>query len=149
MQRRSDVHYWSVGKWNLQFRVIFSGEIKVIRIMDSRYLSPRRRWAVAGMLFLATAINYIDRQTLSILEPSLKTQFGMTSTDYSHIINAFLASYTIMYAFGGRLMDWLGTRLGMALHVAWWSIAECLHALAKTVPQLCVYRFLLGIGRSG
>jgi len=117
--------------------------------MDSRYLSPRRRWAVAGMLFLATAINYIDRQTLSILEPRLKTQFGMTSTDYSHIINAFLASYTIMYAFGGRLMDWLGTRLGMALHVAWWSIAECLHALAKTVPQLCVYRFLLGIGEAG
>jgi ACS family hexuronate transporter-like MFS transporter len=101
------------------------------------------------MLFLATAINYIDRQTLSILEPLLRTQFGMTSTDYSHIVNAFLASYTVMYAFGGRVMDWLGTRLGMALHVVWWSIAECLHALAKTVPQLGVCRFLLGIGEAG
>lgn len=117
--------------------------------MQARYLTPRRRWAVAGMLFLATAINYIDRQTLSILEPLLKTQFGMTSTDYSHIVNAFLASYTVMYALGGRIMDWLGTRLGMALHVVWWSIAACLHALARTIPQLGGCRFLLGIGEAG
>lgn len=120
------------------------GEIKVIRVMNSRYVLPRRRWAVAGMLFLATAINYIDRQTLSILEPLLKTQFRMSSTDYSHIINAYLASCAIMSALGGRVMDWLGTRLlGMSVHVAWWSVPECLHALSKTVPQLSMYRFLL------
>ncbi|HZP00323.1 MAG TPA: MFS transporter [Terriglobia bacterium] len=101
------------------------------------------------MLFLATAINYIDRQTLSILEPLLKIQLGMTSTDYSHIVNAFLASYTVMYALGGRIIDWLGTRLGMALHVLWWSIAECVHALVQTVPHLALCRSLLGVGEAG
>ncbi len=101
------------------------------------------------MLFLGTAINYIDRQTLSILSPLLRSNFSLTNTDYSNIVNAFLVTYTIMYACGGRIMDWLGTRVGMALHVAWWSIAECLHALSRSGFQLGFSRALLGMGEAG
>lgn len=126
-----------------------SGFDSAITLMEPDYLSPQRRWIIAGILFLATAINYIDRQTLSILAPLLRDRFGMTNTDYSNVINAFLVAYTIMYALGGRIMDWLGTRLGMALHVLWWSIAECLHALARTAIHLGVTRVLLGMGEAG
>lgn len=117
--------------------------------MEPQYLPSRRRWAIAMMLFLATAINYIDRQTLSVLAPLLRVQFNMSNTDYSNVVSGFLIAYTIMYALGGRIMDWLGTRLGMALHVLWWSIAECTHALARTAFQLGVSRVLLGIGEAG
>jgi ACS family hexuronate transporter-like MFS transporter len=117
--------------------------------VESDYLSPRRRWAIAGILFLATAINYIDRQTLSVLAPLLRDRFRMTNTDYANVLNSFLVAYTIMYALGGRIMDWLGTRLGMALHVLWWSVAECLHALLRTATQLGVARVFLGMGEAG
>src|SRR5580704_3977273 len=118
-------------------------------LMEPDYLSPRRRWTIAGILFLATAINYVDRQTLSVLEPLLKDRFRMTNTDYANIVNAFLVSYTIMYVLGGRIIDWVGTRFGMVLLVVWWSIAECLHALARTLTQLGIARVLLGMGEAG
>jgi len=76
-----------------------------------RYL----RWWIAGLLFLATVINYVDRQTLSVLAPVLREQFRMSNTDYSRIVFAFLLAYTFMQSGSGRLMDWLGTRRGFSL----------------------------------
>jgi ACS family hexuronate transporter-like MFS transporter len=107
------------------------------------------RWFIVSLLFLATVINYVDRQTLSVLAPMLRDQFHMSNTDYSRIVFAFLLAYMIMQSGSGRLMDWLGTRTGMALTVAWWSVAAMLHAAAGSVLSFGVFRFLLGMGEAG
>jgi MFS transporter, ACS family, hexuronate transporter len=107
------------------------------------------RWLVAGLLFAATVINYVDRQVLSVTAPVLREQFGMTNTDYSRVIFAFLLAYTVMQGASGRLIDRLGTRAGFALCIAWWSAAGMLHAAARSAWQLGLFRFLLGAGEAG
>lgn len=107
------------------------------------------RWFIVSLLFLATVINYVDRQTLSVLAPMLREQFHMSNTDYSRIVFAFLLAYMIMQSGSGRLMDKLGTRLGMALTVGWWSVAAMLHAVSGSVLSFGVFRFLLGMGEAG
>ena len=109
----------------------------------------RKRWWVASLLFLATVINYVDRQTLSVLAPELRDQFHMTNTDYSRILSAFLLAYMVMQTGSGRLMDRLGTRRGFSLTIAWWSAAAMLHAAANSVLSFGVFRFLLGMGEAG
>lgn len=101
------------------------------------------------MLFLATVINYVDRQTLSVLAPVLREQFRMSNTDYSRIVFAFLLAYTFMQSGSGRLMDWLGTRRGFSLTIAWWSVAAMLHATANSILHFGIFRFLLGLGEAG
>lgn len=110
-----------------------------------RYL----RWWIAGLLFLATVINYVDRQTLSVLAPVLREQFHMSNTDYSRIVFAFLLAYTFMQSGSGRLMDWLGTRRGFSLTIAWWSVAAMLHTAANSILHFGIFRFLLGLGEAG
>jgi ACS family hexuronate transporter-like MFS transporter len=110
-----------------------------------RYL----RWWIAGLLFLATVINYVDRQTLSVLAPVLREQFRMSNTDYSRIVFAFLLAYTFMQSGSGRLMDWLGTRRGFSLTIAWWSVAAMLHTTANSILHFGIFRFLLGLGEAG
>ena len=83
----------------------------------------RSRWWVATLLFLATVINYVDRQTLSVLAPELRARFHMSNTDYAHVIFAFLLAYMLMQSGSGRLMDLLGTRRGFSITIAWWSVA--------------------------
>lgn len=107
------------------------------------------RWGVAALLFLATVINYIDRQTLSVLAPVLRDEFHMTNTDYSRVVFAFLLAYLIMQSGSGRIMDWLGTKAGFALTITWWSLAAMLHATAHSVMSFGVFRFLLGLGEAG
>jgi MFS transporter, ACS family, hexuronate transporter len=109
----------------------------------------RRRWWVATLLFLATVINYVDRQTLSVLAPLLRDQFHMTNTDYSRVVFAFLLAYMIMQSGSGRMMDRLGTRRGFSLTVGWWSIAALLHAAANSALSFGACRFLLGLGEAG
>jgi ACS family hexuronate transporter-like MFS transporter len=106
------------------------------------------RWYIAGLLCLATALNYLDRQTLSILANTIQNELKLTDVQYSLITSSFLASYTAMYAVSGRLLDRFGTRLGFSLSVAAWSAANMLHALARTALQFSFFRFLLGIGES-
>ncbi|MCP5109571.1 MAG: MFS transporter [bacterium] len=110
---------------------------------------PHLRWWIAALLFLATVINYVDRQTLSVLAPVLRDEFGMSNTDYSRIVSAFLLAYLIMQAGSGRLMDWLGTRRGFSLCIIWWSAAAMLHAGARSAMQFGFFRFLLGLGEAG
>ena len=107
------------------------------------------RWCVATLLFLATVINYVDRQTLSVLAPVLRDQFHMTNTDYSRVVFAFLLAYMIMQSVSGRMMDRLGTRRGFSLCIGWWSVAALLHAAASSVLSFGAFRFLLGLGEAG
>src|SRR5947209_16784202 len=99
--------------------------------------------------FSATVINYLDRQTLSVSAPVLRERFHMSNTEYSYVLFAFLLAYTIMNGVSGTLIDRIGTRLGYAACVAWWSTAAVLHVFARGALSLGVFRFLLGIGEAG
>ncbi len=108
-----------------------------------------RRWLMISFAFWATVINYLDRQTLSVAAPVLREQFHMSNTDYSRVVFAFMLAYTIMNGVSGPLIDRLGTRLGYALCMVWWSAAAVLHAFSRGVVSLGVARFLLGMGEAG
>ncbi len=98
---------------------------------------------------LGDRINYLDRQTLSVAAPVLREQFHMSNVVYSRVVFAFMLAYTIANGISGPLIDRLGTRLGYALTIAWWSAAAILHAFATGAVSLGIYRFLLGIGEAG
>ena len=102
-----------------------------------------------AFVFWATVINYLDRQTLSVAAPVLRGQFHMSNVDYSRVVFAFMLAYTIMNGASGPLIDRLGTRLGYALTMAWWSLATILHAFAQGAISLGAFRFLLGMGEAG
>ncbi|MCJ7503210.1 MAG: MFS transporter [Acidobacteriia bacterium] len=107
------------------------------------------RWIIAGWLTLSTILNLIDRQTLSILAPLLRDKFHLSPQDYANIVSAFLISYAVMYTVGGRFVDWIGERVGMAACILWWSICAMLTSLAQGFWSLGIIRFLLGIGEPG
>ena len=93
-------------------------------------------------------INYIDRQTLSVLAPFLKDQYHWTNKDYGTILLAFRVAYTIMQMVSGRLLDWLGTRRGLTLTVTWYSVVATLTAAVQGIAGFRVFRFLLGMGEA-
>jgi ACS family hexuronate transporter-like MFS transporter len=109
----------------------------------------RLRWVMIGFAFVATVINYLDRQTLSVVAPTLREQFHMSNEAYGYVLAAFLLAYTISNGVSGWMLDRLGTRLGYALCMAWWSTAGLLHALTTGAWSLAGFRFLLGIGEAG
>lgn len=106
------------------------------------------RWYICGLLFFATTVNYMDRQVLGILKPVLARELHWSEADFGWIIFAFQLSYAFMMPVAGRVMDWLGTRLGYAVAVLVWSLASMSHALARNVFQFGSARFALGIGES-
>src|ERR1700758_1296209 len=81
----------------------------------------QRRWWIVGLLLLATILNYVDRQSLSILATTIQQVFGMSDYAYGHVVFAFLLSYTVAYAFSGPFCDRFGVRVSMALLMTWWS----------------------------
>ncbi len=107
------------------------------------------RWWIVAMICLVTIINYIDRQTLSVLAPTIREEFGMTNSSYSQVVTIFLLGYTISQALSGRVLDRIGVRRGFMLFVGIWTVASMLHAAARNVVQLAVFRFILGIGEAG
>src|SRR5580765_7444856 len=107
------------------------------------------RWVMLGMTFLATVINYLDRQTLSVMAPVLLDHFHISAGTYSQIIFAFMLAYTIMNGVSGPLLDRLGSKLGYTLTIGFWSAAEILTAAATGAASLGTYRFLLGMGEAG
>src|SRR5215510_6892309 len=107
------------------------------------------RWVIIGMICMITVINYIDRQTLSVLAPTIRETFGMTNTAYSRVVTTFLLGYTLSQALSGRLLDRIGTRVGFMVFVGIWTVASTMHAVAATVVQLAAFRFILGIGEAG
>jgi ACS family hexuronate transporter-like MFS transporter len=126
------------------------------------------RWVVCGLLFLAATVNYIDRQVIGILKPTLQQQFGWSEIDYADIVFSFQLAYAIGFLLAGRLIDRVGTRIGFALAVVVWSIAAMAHAeetvfgpgvaavlstfglvYAPSVAGFIAARFALGIGEAG
>ena len=115
----------------------------------TRRTIPGVRWWIIGMISMLTVINYIDRQTLSVLAPTIREQFGMSNSSYSRVVTMFLLGYTISQALSGKILDRIGTRRGFMVFVGIWTIASMLHATARNVVQLSVFRFILGIGEAG
>ncbi|MFZ2085624.1 MAG: MFS transporter [Candidatus Sulfotelmatobacter sp.] len=116
---------------------------------SSRMGLGRVRWTVCAMLFVATSINYMDRQVIAILKPTLEHSIGMTEVSYGYIVDAFQIAYAIGLLAAGRLIDKLGTRIGYMLVMAVWSLSAMGHALASTVLEFGFARFFLGLGESG
>jgi ACS family hexuronate transporter-like MFS transporter len=112
-------------------------------------LSKNLRWWMIGMIFMLTVINYIDRMTLSVLAPTIMEEFGMTNVAYSRVVTMFLIAYTISQSVSGKILDRIGTRVGFMLFVGLWTISSMLHASARSVVQLGLFRFMLGFGEAG
>jgi ACS family hexuronate transporter-like MFS transporter len=106
------------------------------------------RWYIGGLLFLSTVINYIDRQTLSVLAPTLKTEFQWTNSDFALVVIAFRVAYSIGQTVSGRWLDRVGTRTGLSLAVAFYSVAGMLGSLGNGLRSFMGLRFLLGLGES-
>jgi len=109
---------------------------------------PSLRWWIGGILFASTVINYIDRQTLSLLAPYLKVQNHWSNSDYANIVIAFRLAYSIGQTVLGRAMDRVGTRRGLSLTVAWYSLISVCTSLARGLYSFAGFRFLLGAGES-
>ncbi|MCF3649412.1 MFS transporter [Synoicihabitans lomoniglobus] len=102
------------------------------------------RWYIVVLLCLASELNYLDRQTLSVLAQTIQDELGITTMQYANITSAFLISYTVMYAVCGRLVDVLGSRWSFLIFVTGWSLSNMAHAFARTAAQFSVCRFFLG-----
>jgi len=111
--------------------------------------ASRYRWTICALLFFATTINYIDRQVLGILAPTLQAEIGWSESQYGAIVSWFTFAYALGYVGAGRMMDKIGVRLGFAFAVVAWSISAMAHALASSVAGFSAARFALGIGESG
>ena len=107
------------------------------------------RWLILGMLFLSTVINYVDRQALSVLLPTLRKELGLSSADYGSITTVFMLAYTAAQVPVGMWIDKIGTRLGFCFSIFGWSIAAVLHALARGPISLGFFRGLLGVTEAG
>ena len=110
---------------------------------------PNVRWRIAALLFAATVINYIDRQTLSVLASEITSDLGLSDIEYSQVVQAFLLCYAGMYMVWGRIIDRWGTRAALAMSMVWWSLANAAHALTRSALGLGICRALLGMGESG
>jgi ACS family hexuronate transporter-like MFS transporter len=107
------------------------------------------RWTVCALLFFATTINYIDRQVLGLLAPTLEREIGWSEFQYGIIVVAFQAAYAIGLIFFGRLIDRYGTKIGYSVSILLWSIAAMAHALARSAFGFGAARFALGVSESG
>src|SRR5438309_11339561 len=109
----------------------------------------RVRWIIVALLFAATAINYVDRQMIGLLKPTLHGEFGWHETTYADIVFYFQLAYAVGYIFFGNVVDRIGARLGYAAAFIIWTCAHMLHAVATSVLGFAAVRALLGIGESG
>src|SRR5664279_3658534 len=107
------------------------------------------RWTICAMLFAATTINYMDRQVIGILKPTLQASIGMSELDYGYVVDAFQVAYALGLLAAGRFVDKVGTRIGYMVIMAVWSLSAMGHALANTVMQFGIARACLGLGESG
>jgi len=108
----------------------------------------RFRWAICALLFFVITINYIDRQVVGVLKPIIEQDMGWSEIDYSNIVFAFQASYGLGLLVVGRILDRVGTRWGMAVAIAVWSLAAMFHAAARSVLAFILARVLLGAAES-
>jgi ACS family hexuronate transporter-like MFS transporter len=106
----------------------------------------RLRWWIVWTLFFSTVINYINRQTFSVLAPVITRELHLSHTQLSQVFSAFQIAYAGTWLVGGVVLDIIGTRLGLALAVVWWSAVSMLTGLANSVLSFSIFRFMLGIG---
>jgi ACS family hexuronate transporter-like MFS transporter len=136
-------------RWRKQMDNV-SEVVKVASIEDTtRTGVGNYRWVICGLLFFAATINYIDRQVIGVLKPTLQAELGWTEVGYSWIVFSFQAAYAIGLLGVGRLMDRIGTRKGFSLAIVFWSVAAMGHALARSLFGFGVARFFLGLGEAG
>jgi ACS family hexuronate transporter-like MFS transporter len=109
----------------------------------------RVRWTICAMLFAATSINYMDRQVIGLLKPTLESSIGLTELNYGYIVAAFQLAYAAGLIASGRLVDRLGTRAGYSLFMGVWSLAAMAHSLARSALGFGTARFFLGLGEAG
>jgi ACS family hexuronate transporter-like MFS transporter len=109
----------------------------------------RYRWVIVALLFAATAINYIDRQMIGVLKPTLQAEFSWTETDYANIVFWFQLAYALGYVSFGKVVDAVGVRLGYTLAIIIWTVSHMAHGLATGILSFAAARFGLGIGESG
>jgi len=107
------------------------------------------RWYICALLFFGSMINYLDRGTIAIVAHDLQKIFGWKESDYGWIVFAFQLAYAAMMLVSGAAIDRLGTRVGYALAMTWWSLAAIGHALARGMWSFAAARFLLGAGDAG
>lgn len=119
-------------------------KVKVRTARKSNY-----RWVVCTLLFFATTINYIDRQVIGLLKPTLAIGFQWTEVDYGYIVMAFASMYALGYLIFGSLIDKVGTKIGYGISVFVWSVAALLHAIVKSTFGFGVVRGLLGLSEAG
>ena len=119
------------------------------RQLAIRFTVRGLRWWIAGLIFLATLINFIDRLTISILGPVITTQLGLSNLQFASITTWFLVAYTASQGLSGKLYDRIGARRGFTLSISIWSIAACAHAFARGFLSLSCFRFILGLGEAG
>src|SRR5215469_6363158 len=100
------------------------------------------RWIIISVSFLATTVNYLDRQCLSVAAPTISKEFHFSNTDYSTIVSSFLIAYAIMQLVAGGIVDRLGVRKSMAAFLSWWSVAGALHAFSNGLWSFRIFRFL-------
>ena len=125
------------------------GEYSAEPVTTTKEGVTRYRWVICALLFFATTINYVDRQVLGILAPTLQKDIGWSEAQYGAIVSWFTLAYAFGYLGAGRLMDEIGTRLGFAFSVVVWSLAAIGHSLVRTVTGFGMARFALGVGESG
>ena len=117
-------------------------------IDDAEPIVKRRigklRWWIIGLVTLGTILNYLARSTLSVAAPTLQAEFAMSTEEYSWVVLAFQASYTVMQTVAGGVLDALGTRLGFFLFAIGWALSNMAHAFATGWPSLAFFRGLLG-----
>ena len=109
----------------------------------------RYRWVVCALLFAATAINYVDRQMIGVLKPTLKGEFGWTESDFATIIFWFQLAYAVGYIGFGRIVDLVGARMGYTIAIVIWTVSHMAHGLATSITTFAMARFGLGVGEAG
>src|SRR6476646_4086222 len=109
---------------------------------------PSYRWTICALLFVATTINYVDRQVLGILAPTLQRELHWSEADYGNIVSWFSFAYAFGFLAAGRIIDWIGVRRGLASAVVAWSAAAMAHALATTAAGFSFARAALGVSES-
>ncbi len=116
---------------------------------SSAFRIGRYRWTICALLFFATTINYIDRQVLGILGPTLQRDLGWNEQQFGDVVSWFTVGYALGFLVVGRIMDRIGTRRGFASSIVIWSVAAMAHAFARTAAGFSAARFALGLGESG
>ena len=107
------------------------------------------RWVICALLFFATTINYIDRQILGLLKPTLETEFNWSESDYANIVMVFAGSYALGYLIFGNFIDRIGSKLGYSISIIIWSLAAIAHAFVRTTFGFGAVRAVLGLGEAG